>query len=81
MHSKMDVRNKLLMIFEENGINTVNEISLKDIDSLQYISILVSIEEELGIEFPDSVLTQNIMGDIDGLCELIVFLLGDRVQS
>ncbi|MBO5197703.1 MAG: hypothetical protein J6B85_04175 [Lachnospiraceae bacterium] len=78
MYTKLDIRNKLAAIFEENGLDIENITMLKEMDSLQYVSILVSAEEEFGIEFPDTVLTQNILGEIDGLCELIGFFLGER---
>lgn len=61
---------------EENGISVEypDEIG-NDIDSIQYISTLVALEEKFNIRFPDYILEENIFSDLDKLINVIKGLL------
>lgn len=61
---------------EENGIDTDEPEKIgEDIDSVQYISTLVALEEKLHIRFPDYILEENIFSDMDKLKNVIKELL------
>lgn len=67
-------------VFEHNGIDINDKQSIDTMDSLEYISILVGLEQEFDIEFPDSMLVRNMFEDMDGFYELLSFLLGDKCE-
>lgn len=71
-----------MSVCRNNGIDIEDEESLKEIDSLAYISTIVELEEEFGIEFPDEVLTENIFTDINRLYNILQVLLdGSNCKS
>ena len=49
----MSIRGDIIEIFEENGIDAKNIDSFNDIESIQYISIIVEIEQKFDISLPD----------------------------
>lgn len=67
----MDIRNEIIRIFEENGVDASDVQSLIDIDSVQYISIVVEIEQFLGIVLPDYILMQNEFKDFDAFVSVV----------
>lgn len=53
----MDIENKVINIFNENGVEIIDKNEpLPEMDSINYISILVSLEQEFDIEFSDDFL-------------------------
>ena len=81
MFRKNDIKKRLSTIFEETGYDINDHVSIMEMDSLSYIGILIAIEETFNIEFPDTVLIKNMFYDIEGLCELIGFLLGEQYEG
>ena len=67
----MDTRTKALKVFEENGIDLEQKNPLAEIDSLIYISTIVSLEEAFDIEFPDAFLMHNAFEDMERLFSMI----------
>ncbi len=67
----MKLKNKLIRIFEENGIDPSDNQQLMDIDSIQYISIIVEIEQCFGIVLPDYLLSENKFIDFDGFAFIV----------
>lgn len=63
-------------LFSENYINNIN-----DLDSISYISVLVSIEEYFNISLPDEALTGNALKDILLLEKLVKNNLPNRIDS
>ena len=65
LDSYMVIKNKVIEIFELNGFylpiaeEIEDDINIMeyDISSLEFISIIIRFEEELGIRIPDEVLT------------------------
>ena len=47
---QQEIRNNLLKIIDENGITVLENGDLTNMDSLQFVSSLVSIEEYFKIE-------------------------------
>ena len=77
-YNNNELKRVLTIIFEENGISIDDSDTIQTIDSLQYMSILLAIEEELNIEFPDIVLSKNIFENLNEFIENIIICLGDR---
>lgn len=73
-----ELRNKVLDIFFENGVHidqgkAMHDFSIAElpIDSFQYMSILVVLEEEFDFEFSDEVLLIDKLISFDAFCRLI----------
>lgn len=71
----MSVMQRLEKVCEVNGLDIYDEQQKQEMDSIMYISIIVDLESEFQIEFPDEVLSKNFFEDIDGLCNIIEDLL------
>lgn len=72
----MKTENDLLKVFEENGIfiDDKNVLLHEYIpDSLTFVSIVISIEEEFDIELPDDLLLIDHLGTFNSLWERIYF--------
>lgn len=72
----MKTENDLLKVFEENGIfiDDKNVLLQEYIpDSLTFVSIVISIEEEFDIELPDDLLLIDHLGTFNSLWERIYF--------
>lgn len=59
------MKNQLINIFENYGIDPNDPADLSDVDSLQYIAILVEIENTFKIELPDEYLDSNMFLDME----------------
>lgn len=68
----MDIENIVINIFNENGIEVtdVNE-DLPEMDSVSYISTLVSLEQEFDIEFSDEFLTMDNKPNVQVFIDII----------
>ena len=71
----MDIHDKLLQIFNDYNIDITNVEELKEIDSIEYISIIVDIENSFNITIPDEYLSKNLFIEIDILEKLISNLI------
>ena len=76
--NRNDLMNIIIEILEENSVSFSDESSQIEMDSLQYISVLVAIEEKLNIELPVAVLSTNIFSNLDNAISIIGFVLGER---
>lgn len=72
---KLDVIQRLKKVCELNGLDIYDEQQKQEMDSVMYISIIVDLEGEFQIEFPDEVLSRNFFEDINSLCNIIENLL------
>ena len=68
----MDIRNEIVRIFEENGVDFSDSQQLSDVDSILYVSIIVEIEQLLCITLPDFVLSQNEFKDFDEFVNIVI---------
>ena len=75
----MNVMNKLRVCLEESGIVILDDGSFDEMDSITFISAIVSIEQEFEIEFLDEYLIMNVMGNIDQLYEVVSHMINDKV--
>lgn len=62
---------KIEMILEENGVETNQDGELVEISSLDYISILVAIEEEFNIIIDDKYLDSGLITNKLGLVDIL----------
>lgn len=71
------IENRLLPLELEQSQTFEEIISTiaPSIDSLTYISILVSLEEKIGKEFPDIVMSQNVFFNPSYFSEIIDLML------
>lgn len=72
------MKDKVQNCLEENGILISNTGELENVDSISFISAIVSLEEEFDIEFPDEYLVQNNMANIDDVCRIVNQLVENK---
>lgn len=72
----MEKLQKIQNCLEENGIEVLNDGTLDNVDSISFISSIVSLEEEFNIEFSDEYLLIEKMNNINNICLIIESLLG-----
>lgn len=70
----MDIKIEIERIFEENGINIADAESLESIDSIQYVTIIVEIEQFFNIVLPDYFLIENSFADYQKLVNIVTDL-------
>lgn len=73
-----NIKEEILEILDDNGITYMNDKIDSDIDSIQYISTMVSIEEKFEIEIPESYLVGQSLDDISHLVSLVQALLNQK---
>lgn len=66
-----EIKEKVIEIVEENGIEIDNSGSFDNIDSLKFISTLVSIEQVFNIEIPDEYLLGENSINIESLTAIV----------
>ena len=79
MLPRNEVKKKIIDVFEFNGYFIPNNIendadidlTTYDISSIEFINIIVSLEEEFGIYIPDENLTLDLFKSFNGLVEFI----------
>ncbi|NLC19991.1 MAG: acyl carrier protein [Clostridiales bacterium] len=69
------IKEKLTSIMSQNGLCLLNEEELLEIDSVQFITIILDIEEAFQIEIPDDKLIIDELKSLDDFCNLIYSLL------
>lgn len=67
----MDIKKQILQIFYENGIDPSESFQLSEIDSIQYVSVIVEIEQLLEIVLPDYLLSKNEIVDFEGFVNTV----------
>ena len=68
-----DIKEKLMGCLDKNGIDLNNNSS--EIDSISFITAVVDIEQEFGIELPDEFLLVDTMSSFDKLYEVVKTLV------
>lgn len=77
----MDIRSEIIRIFNENGVDSSDENQLISIDSVQYISIIVEIEQYFGIVLPDYIIAQNEFENFDRFINIITEILVEQTKK
>lgn len=76
MFTESEMKQIVRHVFEENGIDIDDKDAVENMDSLEYIATLVSLEEKFEIEFPDSMLTKNMFENMNDFYLLLGWLIG-----
>ena len=66
-----DDRTRIMDCLEENGIIVNQDGELPEIESVMFIEMILSIESEFGIEFPDEQLNISFFSSIDDILNMI----------
>ena len=77
MEKNINVKKRLEKVFNENGltIDLDNQSSILVLDSLQIISLFVSIEDEFNMEIPDEFLTREVLSSFNDFYEMLLNIL------
>ena len=77
MEKNINVKKRLEKVFNENGltIDFDNQSSILELDSLQIISLFVSIEDEFNMEIPDEFLTREVLSSFNDFYEMLLNIL------
>ena len=77
MEKNINVKKRLEKVFNENGltIDLDNQSSILELDSLQIISLFVSIEDEFTMEIPDEFLTREVLSSFNDFYEMLLNIL------
>lgn len=67
------VRNLLTTIFFENGVDESQFDSLPTIESIQYIAIIVEIEQTLNIILPDQFFDYKNITNFEQFLDMVVY--------
>lgn len=67
----MDIKAEIEKIFEENGVDFNNSENLENIDSIQYVTIIVEIEQLFNITLPDYFFVENSLSDFPRLINVV----------
>ena len=67
----MNIHDQIVEIFEENGVDVENADSFSNIESIQYISIIVDIEQKFDVSLPDYILTRDDILNFDQFADIV----------
>ena len=71
----MTINERVLKCMEENGIIVLKNGSFDNMDSINFISAVISIESEFDIEFPDEFLSMSTFCDFENVVLVISDIL------
>ena len=71
----MNIKDMIVKILEENGVEISDGEVLSNIDSLSLISTIVSIEQEFDIEFPDEFLVTGKFDTVEDFVRVVAYLI------
>ena len=67
----MNLREELLVLLNNLGITVDDNGEFGEMDSVEFISMIVNIEEAFEIEFPDDLITMTLVNSVEKL-EIII---------
>lgn len=73
----MSVNERVLKCIEENGIIVLEDGNFDNMDSINFISAIISLESEFDIEFPDEYLLMSTFCDLHNA----VLIVGDMLKT
>lgn len=73
----MTTKERVAKCFEANGIQVLSDGVLDILESVSFISTIVELESEFGIEIPDEFLFMDRFSDVDSVVEMMDELMGD----
>lgn len=78
------IKKTISQCLENVGIefdNTDSNLSDSLVDSLVFISFIIELEENFGIEFDDDIFSDDNFRTLDDLCEVIKTYINSSIQS
>lgn len=88
MNSMENIKEKIVEIINNNikGIKlqsdqAIEDLSLTGMDSIKFISIIITLEEEFDIEIPDEYLVLTEMNTISKMADVISTVLDNKNNS
>ena len=75
MEKNINVKKRLEKVFNENGLTIDLDNQILELDSLQIISLFVSIEDEFNMEIPDEFLTREVLSSFNDFYEMLLNIL------
>ena len=70
----MNIKDTIVKILEENGIEIEDDGVLLYVDSLSFISTIVDIEQKFNIEFPDEFLEIGKFDTVEDLVKVVAYV-------
>ena len=72
----MDTKEKIISVLEEMGIyleNIEDTTPLQEyiVDSIQFITFIISLEEKFSFVFPDEFLSYDSISTLGALCQIV----------
>lgn len=67
----MQIKEKIIEIIEENGIEIQKDGTLEHFNSIEFVSMLVSVEQTFNIEIPDAFLISDHILDVESITAIV----------
>lgn len=77
----MNFKAEIERIFDENGVNITDSANLENIDSIQYVTIIVEIEQFFNITLPDYFLVENALADFQKLINIVANIYENSLDT
>ena len=61
----MEIKTEILNIMDSNGIEYSDGKMSGEIESMQFVSALIELEECFNVEFPESMIRADVFYDLD----------------
>lgn len=69
------------VVGDDEIINSNNIYDDYAIDSLSFINIIMEIESELGISFPDEYLSMDMLSSVENICNALGFSIKNTNEA
>ena len=71
------IRKRVIKVLNDNGVSIIPELDDEKIllDSIEFISVIVGLEEEFNIAIPEEILTFEALQTIEQFVNMISFLV------
>jgi acyl carrier protein len=74
----MNIKERIYKNLEENGIGVNDDGSLINVDSMNFISSIVCIEQEFEIEFPEEYLLIESLSNIENITYIVNHIINNN---
>ena len=71
----ISMRESVIRCVEECGVSIDSDGTIVDLDSFKFISLIITLEDEFDIEFPDEYLNAENMETVDSICDILSHIL------
>lgn len=77
----MEIIERIRKCIEESGIDVLESGELDNIESINFISAIVNMEQEFDIEFPDEYLLIDTMSNIENICYVVKQVINNNNEE